>query len=92
MKTVEATAVHLEDKQISDLVSRLDAIIQLLARPMRQDTTQKERIWHLSDLGFSASQIARILGATVATVTKDIERKRLATHAKSSKKTNSDRR
>ena len=81
-KDEEGTSVHFEDSQMAELTSRLDSIIKLLARPVRQDSTQKERIWHLRDLGIGPSQIARILGTTVATVNEDLKRRRLKTTTK----------
>jgi DNA-directed RNA polymerase specialized sigma24 family protein len=78
--------IIVEKSQFEGLLKKLDKIATLLALNItRECKTQKEKILLLSSLNYSPTEIAKMLNATVSTVTKDLSRSRKEKDEKNAK-------
>lgn len=68
----EDNSITLNERQLSSLESRLDAIIRLLSHLLPEQMPQREKIRILSETGLENKVIAGILGTTPGTVSKEL--------------------
>ena len=64
----------MSDDILKNIEKKLDVIIKLMVRQSFQETTQKETILTLSDLGFETNQIAQTLNIKSNIIRAEISR------------------
>jgi DNA-binding CsgD family transcriptional regulator len=73
----------MDEKQFNEITSKMDTIIRLLALSIVRDfQIQEQKITALSSLGFSPSEIAKLLGTTQNTVSVTLNRMKKKTKKK----------
>ena len=63
-ETPAPTPVAIDNRQLKELTSRLDAVVRLLALSLPADVKQETKMRLLSDSGFQPKEIAKILDTT----------------------------
>jgi hypothetical protein len=59
----------MDDDQLKEVTSRLDTIIRLIASDKIETKNVKEKVEYLAKAGLTATQIAKLIGKPINTVT-----------------------
>ena len=63
-KKVSNSSIVIDAKQFNGLMNKLDALVKVTAASVFRGEKLKEGIVFLSEMGFSAKEVAKILGTT----------------------------
>lgn len=66
----------MSDRELESVERKLNIILNLLARSLLPDASQKNQIAFLSSLGLAANEMAEIVGTSPTTVRKTLSRLR----------------